>query len=47
MDLLNIGLSGLVLKFNVKVGNEFLMNEVIGEASLMKSAREDVQDYDT
>ena len=47
MDFLDIGLSGLALKYNVQVGNEFLMDEFIGKASLMKSARVAVQDYDT
>ena len=32
MDLLNIGLYGLVLKFNVQLGNELLMYQVIGKA---------------
>ena len=47
MTFLDIGLSGLALKYNVQVGNEFLMGEFIGKASLMKSARVAVQDYDT
>ena len=37
--LLNIGLSGLTLKSNIQVGYEFFMDEVIGNASLMKSVR--------
>ena len=44
---LNIDLSGLALKSNVQVGNEFLMYEVIGKASLTKSVITAVQDYDT
>ena len=47
MDFLNIGLSGIVLKSNVQVGHEFLVDEVIGNASLMKSVRAYVHKYDT
>ena len=47
MDFLNIGLSVFDLKSNVQVGNEFLMDEVIGKASLMKSSRAAVHEYDT
>ena len=36
MDFMNIGLYGLMLKSNVQVGYELLMDEVIGRASLMK-----------
>ena len=44
--LMNIGLSGLVSKSNVQVGDELFMDEVIGNASLMKSVRSAVQEYD-
>ena len=47
MDLMNIGIYVLTLKSNVQVGDEFLMGEVIGNASSIKSAREYVQEYDT
>ena len=47
MDFLNIGLSGLTLKSNVQVGDEFLIGEVIGKVSSMKLVRKYVQDYDT
>ena len=47
MALLNIGLSGHALKSNVQVGDELLMYQVISKASLMKSVRADVQEYDT
>ena len=47
MDFLNIGLSGLALNSNMQVEDEFLMDEVIGNASLMKSMRAAVQDYGT
>ena len=43
MYLLNIGLSGLPLKSNVQIGDTYVMHEVIGKASLMKSGRESVQ----
>ena len=39
MGLLNIDISGLELKSNVQVGDKFLVGEVIGKASLMKSVR--------
>ena len=42
-----IGISGLTLKSNVQVGDELLMDKVIGNSSLMKSARAAVQEYDT
>ena len=47
MDLLNIGIYGLAPKSNIQVGNEFLMDEVIGKASEMKSVRVAVQEYET
>ena len=47
MDLLNIGLSGLALKSNVQVGDALLMDEVIGNASTMNSARADMKEYYT
>ena len=47
MACLNIGLFGIVLRSNVQVGHEFLMDEVIGNASLMKSMRSYVHKYDT
>ena len=47
MSLLNIGLSGHVLKSNVQVGHELLMYEVIWNATSMKSVRAGVQEYDT
>ena len=36
MDLLNIVLSGLVLKSNFQVGDKLLVDEVIGKAPSMK-----------
>ena len=42
MDLLNIFISGPALNSNVQVGDEFLMNEVIGNASTMKSVKSSV-----
>ena len=36
MDLLNIIISGFVLKSNFQVGDKLLVDEVIGKASLMK-----------
>ena len=45
--LLNVGIYGLALKSNVQSGYELLMDEVIGKASLMKSVRTAVQEYDT
>ena len=47
MYLLNIGLSGLALRSNIQVGYEFLMDEVIGNAPLMKSVRAAVREYGT
>ena len=47
MALLNIGISDLALKSNVQVGNKLFMDEVIGKALSMKSARAAVQEYDT
>ena len=47
MDLLNIGIYGLAPKSNIQVGNEFLMDEVIGKASSIKLVRESVKEYDT
>ena len=47
MYLLNICLCGLVLKSNVQVGDEFLMDDFIGNASSMRLLRESVQEYDT
>ena len=35
------------MKSNVQVGDEFFMDKVIGNSSLMKSARAAVQEYDT
>ena len=46
MDLLNIGISGLPLNSNVQIDDAFLMYDVIGKASLVKSVREAVQEYD-
>ena len=42
MDLLNIGISGLPLNSNVQIDDTFLMYDVIGKASLVKSVREAV-----
>ena len=42
MVFLNIGISGIVLKSNGQIGNEFWIDEVIGNASLIKSVRETV-----
>ena len=47
MAFLDIGLSGLALKSNVQIGDEFFMDEVIGKESSMKSVRSAVQDYGT
>ena len=47
MAFLNTGFSGVALKSNVQVGDELLMDEIIGNASLMKPVREAVQEYDT
>ena len=47
MDFLNIGTSRLALNSNFQVGNEFLMDEVIGKVSLMISVKAYVKGYDT
>ena len=47
MDFLTIGIYGLALKANVQVGDTFLMDEVIGNSSSMKSVRAAVQEYNT
>ena len=47
MNFLNLGIYSLVLKSNVQVGDELLIDEVIVKASLMKSVRAAVQGYDT
>ena len=47
MTLINIVLSGLSLKSEVKTGDEFLMDEVIGGAVSMKLVMKSVDQYDT
>ena len=46
MSLLNICLYGHALDSNAQVGNELLMDEVIGKTTSMKSVKAYVQDYD-
>ena len=47
MALLNIGISLLEFNYDVHLVHEFLMDEVIGNASSMKSVGAAVQEYDT
>ena len=46
MSLFNIGLSGVSLKSEVKPGDKFLINEVIGWTTSMKAVRTAVYEYD-
>ena len=46
MSLLNIGLYGHELESNAQVGDELLMDEVIGKTKSMKSVMADVQEYE-
>ena len=46
MAFLNIGLYGHAFNSNAQVGDELLMDEVIGKTKSMKSVMADVQEYE-